>query len=173
MDFKKFIKPTMSKTILTAVLTLLSSIPYAKLINETWIGFPIPFSKIIGAGMPQYRWIALVINIAIWYLVSVTVVYAYNNPQTIQKTLKPTANRLILFVILLALSFIPYVRENAFGCSATIMGFPFPFYNSGLVGIECSLHPTPSYSWIGLIANIAIWYLVSCAALYAYNKIKK
>lgn len=172
MDFKKILKPTKAKLILTAILTLLSSIPHAKLINELWIGFPIPFSTIIGDGIPQYRWIALVINIAIWYMVSVIIVYTYNNPQTLQKTLKPTLSKLILFIILLALSFIPYVRENMIFCSATVSGFPFPFYNSGLSGVECP-YPAPTYSWIGLILNIAVWYLVSVAIVYAYNKIKK
>lgn len=91
----------------------------------------------------------------------------------IQKIIKPTKGRLILSVIFLILSFIPYARSNAFGCSAKIIGIPFPFYNSGLVGVECSMYPGPAYSWISLIINIAIWYLVSCAILYAYNKIKK
>ncbi|MEK6953065.1 MAG: hypothetical protein AABX29_08690 [Nanoarchaeota archaeon] len=85
---------------------------------------------------------------------------------------KPTKGKIILLMIILVLSFIPHTFSNMFWCHATIIGFPFPFYHSGMSGVECP-NPTPSYSIVGLIINLIIWYLISCVIILVYNKFKK
>ncbi|HLC78805.1 MAG TPA: hypothetical protein VJG83_00105 [archaeon] len=86
--------------------------------------------------------------------------------------IKPTKGKIILFVLLLTLSFIPYTNSTAFGCSDNAIGLPFTFYSSGFSGVECP-NPIPSYNWVGLALNLIFWYLVSSVILHIYNKIKK
>ena len=86
--------------------------------------------------------------------------------------IKPTKGKIILFLIISILSFIPHVVSNMFWCNATIIGFPFPFYNSGMSGVECP-NPIPSYSLVSLVINLIIWYLISCIVILVYNKRNK
>ncbi len=77
------------------------------------------------------------------------------------KLFKPTKKKIILFLILFALSFIP-IGNAIF---ETISGLPFIFAVSRI--------GSTSFNYLNLLYNIIFWYVISCSVLDIYEKVKK
>lgn len=84
---------------------------------------------------------------------------------------KPTKIKIILFIILLIVSFLNLVGGV---CTASIpaicfYGIGFPF----VVNITLTGYSITNIGIIELIVDIIFWYLISCLMIFAYNKTKK
>ena len=87
---------------------------------------------------------------------------------------KPSIAKIIIFVILMAVTSIP---SNILISGADIginHGFPLNFYGYGGGPALQSGQPVPSYFYaLNLIIDLRIWYIVSCAIIECCNKKKK
>ena len=84
--------------------------------------------------------------------------------------LKPTIANIILFLILIIIS--TWFSSNL---TYSYGGWPlyfWPIKSFGSAGFEMS-EVAPSFLVLNFIADIVIWYLISCLIIFVYNKIKK
>jgi len=91
---------------------------------------------------------------------------------------KPTIWKVILFLILFVLSFYASTRIFMIGGGPSTFGYPFQFFQ----GSGCYIVPeadinncweTKITSYLGLIGDIIIWYLIACLIILGYKKIRK
>jgi len=82
MDFKQFLKPVLSKYILTLVFIVATYYIYSTfwiIPDRTVFGFPFYFKIVSGPcptlnGCTSYNWVALIFDIIIWYFISSLVI---------------------------------------------------------------------------------------------------
>ena len=98
-----------------------------------------------------------------------------NNKSILKEFFIPSIFKIILFFVLLIISFIPHNGvSNSYGCYSTYAGLPLNFYSS-LNGFECVGFPPEehtNYYYLFLIINVVFWYLISCLAILIINKIR-
>ena len=96
--------------------------------------------------------------------------------------LKPNLKKIIIFLLLIIpTSIIPNFGFGIWWSGADIgvnYGFPFNFYGYGGGPPLRPGQQVPTYgfdfrSFILLLGNIVIWYIVSCLIVWIYYKVKK
>lgn len=84
---------------------------------------------------------------------------------------KPTIAKIILCLFLflaVGSNFLDSVINNCYDCGDSV-GFPLTFRET-----IYAWHSTPRvFSWINFIADILIWYLISCGIAALFHKIRK
>ena len=96
----------------------------------------------------------------------------------VKEFLKPTIWKIILLIVLFAVSFYFSTEILASAGGSSNLGYPFQFFQpSGCYGPPGAEYPncwdTELTSFWSLIANIIIWYLIACILMLIYNKIRK
>ncbi|MEK6841110.1 MAG: hypothetical protein AABX45_00760, partial [Nanoarchaeota archaeon] len=84
--------------------------------------------------------------------------------------LKPTIVNIILFLILIIIS--TWFSSNlTYGYGGWPLYF-WPIKSLGDAGFKI-FEVAPPFSILNFIADIVIWYLISCLIIFIYNKIKR
>jgi len=90
----------------------------------------------------------------------------------LKQFLKPDWRKIVIFMIFFALSYIYTVTTliPALGLTFLFHGFPLGYFR---ITVRYNVIQASKILWVGLLADIIFWYLLSCLIIWIYDKLKK
>lgn len=95
--------------------------------------------------------------------------------------LKPDWRKIIIFIIVSVVLFLPLLIWQKWKSELTSIGFPIPFYSCHITGFygfqpfvgTVARGPYCFFSGSALIIDLIIWYFLSCFIIWIYDKLRK